>query len=326
MTSQIVSASIDENFPIAGQDNDSQGFRDNFQIIKDGLATAASEITNLQTNTAKLNSANNFSGTLIENAQTNRLYGTVYSVGTTSGITNISFNDGEYQVITLNRNSNLRFQNWPAPEDNVYSKIKVAFKTDGTGNYTATFTTQGGTLVALEGSSDTYTTGTNPDIIKIVEAWTVDNGDTVYLTTLGDFSSSGTLADIGSIGNVDISVPTVNQVLSYNGTKWTNASLEPEWRGEEQVEDASSIDLTKTAGYFITGTVDEGAVLGAGQEGQVKVLVMDTDGGGNMVVNVTNPGWNGAGTVTFNAAGQGCTLRYVNNKWFCVGNNGAVFA
>ena len=47
MTSQIVSATIDENYPIAGQDNDSQGFRDNFSIIKTGLATAASEPTTL---------------------------------------------------------------------------------------------------------------------------------------------------------------------------------------------------------------------------------------------------------------------------------------
>ena len=40
MASTIISATIDGTYPVAGQDNDSQGFRDNFTIIKTGLATA----------------------------------------------------------------------------------------------------------------------------------------------------------------------------------------------------------------------------------------------------------------------------------------------
>jgi hypothetical protein len=47
---------------------------------------------------------------------------------------------------------------------------------------------------------------------------------------------------------------------------------------------------------------------------------------GDMVITVTNPAWGGAGTITFSAAGQACTLQYINSKWFCIGNNGAVFA
>ena len=44
MASTIISATIDGTYPVAGQDNDSQGFRDNFTIIKTGLATATSEM------------------------------------------------------------------------------------------------------------------------------------------------------------------------------------------------------------------------------------------------------------------------------------------
>jgi hypothetical protein len=39
---------IDALYPIAGRDNDSQGFRDNFSYIKTGLAVAASEIADIQ--------------------------------------------------------------------------------------------------------------------------------------------------------------------------------------------------------------------------------------------------------------------------------------
>jgi hypothetical protein len=72
----------------------------------------------------------------------------------------------------------------------------------------------------------------------------------------------------------------------------------------------------------------ETATLAAGFEGQIKVLVMYLDGG-NMVVTVTNCGWKdvlGTGTITFTETGQACTLQYINGRWFCIGNNGAVFA
>ena len=326
MTSQIVSTTIDEDFPIAGQDNDSQGFRDNFNIIKDGLATAASEITVLQTSTAKLDEANDFNGTVIANAQTNRLYGTVYPTTTTSGTTAVSFDNGEYQIITLDRNSTLRFENWPDPGSNVYSKIRVAFKTDGTGDYTVNFITQGGTLTPVQGAADTYTTGTDVDVVQIVEAWTADNGATVFLSLVGDFATSATIADISSIGNVDISVPVTGQVLKYNGTNWVNGDdLDTKYyTGSQDLADAGIVDLGKSVSWFSTST-EETTSLAAGVEGQIKTFVMYGTAG-DMVIVVTNPGWGGIGNITFSSVGQGCTLQYINNKWFCIGNNGAAFA
>jgi len=77
MTSAIVSSTINQNFPVAGQDNNSVGFRNNFTYIKTGLATAAGEITALQATTAKTNADNDFNGVKIENAETNLLYGTI---------------------------------------------------------------------------------------------------------------------------------------------------------------------------------------------------------------------------------------------------------
>ena len=48
MTSNINYAAISTTYPVAGQDNDSQGFRDNFTAISAGLEIAANEITNLE--------------------------------------------------------------------------------------------------------------------------------------------------------------------------------------------------------------------------------------------------------------------------------------
>jgi hypothetical protein len=50
MASTINPNNIDILYPIAGQDNDTQGFRDNFRNIKNNLSTAATEISALQAN------------------------------------------------------------------------------------------------------------------------------------------------------------------------------------------------------------------------------------------------------------------------------------
>ena len=62
MTTAITVTNIDATFPVAGQDNDSQGFRDNFNQIKTQLSTAGTEITAIQTNQAVTNADTDFNG------------------------------------------------------------------------------------------------------------------------------------------------------------------------------------------------------------------------------------------------------------------------
>jgi hypothetical protein len=50
MASNINPTLIDITYPIAGQDNDTQGFRNNYQVIQTNFTTAATEITALQSN------------------------------------------------------------------------------------------------------------------------------------------------------------------------------------------------------------------------------------------------------------------------------------
>jgi hypothetical protein len=62
MASLINPAKIDITYPIAGQDNDTQGFRTNYQNIKNNFTVAAGEITALQ---SSISTIQNFtSGTL----------------------------------------------------------------------------------------------------------------------------------------------------------------------------------------------------------------------------------------------------------------------
>jgi hypothetical protein len=191
--SDIVSATIDENFPVAGQDNDSQGFRDNFNIIKTGLAVAASEITNLENTAAKLNAANNFNGTLISNAEVSRLYGSVLAHPASDTALTIDYALGDYHEVTVNNNATLIIAGLPDQPTGpsieqgkrVYAKIRIALKGDGAATYTVGFSSSG---AVIRKNFSTLSIPNNTTTFKIVDVWTADNGATVFVQEVGTFT------------------------------------------------------------------------------------------------------------------------------------------
>ena len=125
------------------------------------------------------------------------------------------------------------------------------------------------------------------------------------------------VANTISIGaNLTVTGTTSTGNLNSTGVLSLNSS--------EDLADAAAANLLVTASYFTT-VAAETATLAAGTPGQIKTFMMNGTSG-DMVITVTNPGWGGGGTMTFSAVGDGCTLQYINSKWFCIGNNGVVFA
>ena len=125
---------IDESYPIAGQDNNSQGFRDNFSYIKTALGVAQTEITSLENNTAKLNDDNDFDGNMLENAEYRKLYGSLAAQGSIptspgSGAANCDVRDGFYFTFTVTEPLTLTFTNWP--DSGKESRIRIDLRSDG---------------------------------------------------------------------------------------------------------------------------------------------------------------------------------------------------
>lgn len=87
MTSRIYPNSIDATYPVAGQDNDTQGFRNNYQSIKSNFTIAAGEITALQANITNINSSiANVNSQLGKTVQSNATPVSASSVGTAGQI------------------------------------------------------------------------------------------------------------------------------------------------------------------------------------------------------------------------------------------------
>jgi hypothetical protein len=191
MTSAISTSSIDESYPVAGQDNNSQGFRDNFNAIKTALNTAKGEIDTLQSGTAKLNVANNFNGVLLEDAEVNKFYGSVRQNGTVSTNSDIDLENGPLQVVTVGANISLRFINWP--DSDLYGKMRLHIKNTSGSSKTITLDSQGVTDIKFvsgeftaSGSLAQVAVANNTEVV--VEAWTYDNGVNVYLKNFGVFA------------------------------------------------------------------------------------------------------------------------------------------
>lgn len=143
----------------------------------------------------------------------------------------------------------------------------------------------------------------------------VDIASSQLVVTGSPIVSSGTI-NINLPSNVTFSGNVVGGNLKTAGSLVLN--------GSEDLASGAAANLLVTASYFSTSG-PETATLAAGTNGQIKTFMMLADGG-DMVITVTNAAWGGAGTMTFDTVGDGCTLQYINNKWFCIGNNGVSFA
>jgi len=307
MTSAINPNNINGAYPVAGQDNNSQGFRDNFTNTKTNFQYAADEISDLQSKVvlkAALTGTtlnNNMLGSIVSNGVAQNFGLTRVALGSQSGSVTINYTAGHYQTLTLVGNTSLLFSNMPPA--GVTGVITVQVTVGAPAPYTIPYTLTLPAAVSVNAAGiQGFNTGTN----------TISFPPSGY-SQVGVYAFQFITSDGGS-------TYTVNQV---------NATMQPFNNSSEDLAASAAASLQLTTSYFTTGALGETATLAAGVAGQIKTLVMNNTAGGSMIVTVSMAGWKSpgsSGTITFTTRGQACTLQFVAGYWFCIGNNGAVFA
>jgi hypothetical protein len=184
MASNIVPGNIDATYPKSGQDNSSQGFRDNFNSIKNNFTEAKTEIESLQDNKASTNASSDFSNNEVLRAKFKNTSEIIYAHGTTSGIITLNHKNGHYQTITTNGAITLDFTNFPAT--NQLGRIILDINVVSTGHTITIPTTVlvAGNVSGGDGSSDTITVPTSGRYLY--EFMTPDAGTTVLMHQLGN--------------------------------------------------------------------------------------------------------------------------------------------
>jgi hypothetical protein len=290
MTSQINPFNIDGTYPIAGQDNNSQGFRTNFTNTQTNFEYAAQEITDLQNNVllkSALNGTtlnNNMNGSLLFNAQTQQMTQTVVPLGTVTTTATLNFVAAPYFTLTTGGSISLAFSNLPA--SGVLATWAVAITIAST-SHTVTFpasVTQN--AQGIQG----FNTSTN----------------------VMAFAATGTYTFAFSTSNGGTTV-TITEL---------NKELQPFNNSMESLTTGSAANVALTTSYFTTSGT---ATLADGVTGQIKVLAQTV--AASTVVTVANAGWKatGSGTITLGSIGTGCTLQFIDGDWVCIGNNGCTF-
>jgi hypothetical protein len=295
MTSAINPNNIDGTYPVAGQDNNSQGFRDNFTNIKTNFQFAEDEITDLQTNVI-LKSAlsgttlnNDMLGSVLSNAVLNDMGYTLLSLGTTGGSVTINYAVGTYQTMTTNASTSLAFTNFPPAgvAGEVYFQINVA-------NTAHTLTLPAAVSLGLTGIQ-----GISGQVITFGATGTYN-----FRFTTNDGGTTVTVYDLNRPLNVYTNPLFLAVPDTYAGT--------------------GNVSLTSTTTLFSSNAAVTGNLL-AGQVGQIKILAYSNVSVGNTQITVTNAAWGGSNIANLSAVGSACTLQWIGAKWFAIGNNGVTF-
>ena len=209
--SSINPNNINGSYPIAGQDNDSQGFRDNFTNVKNNLTFAKTEIEDLQNNAilktglAGTTLDNEMNNAQLKGAQLLKTVETFNDLGIQTS-TVVSFADGHYQKVTTGGPLAISaFTNWPT--SGLYAKLRLEVKiiTPSTDTVTLPATVSVGLSIVQGAVGQTITflqAGS-----YVFEFTTYDAGATITITDLSrnsdsvvnDFTISGNLTVGGAI-------------------------------------------------------------------------------------------------------------------------------
>lgn len=191
-TSSVNYASINENFPVAGQDNDTQVFRDNFDTIKNSLSTSKTELTDLITNTARLDDDNSFDDNKISNAVFQDTKELLFDGGALSAVlpatvvnTEINYANGSYQIYRFGSDGLVTFAGLPETNTSC-GKMTIELRGDGT-ERTINFTTTGGSTFKKNSTFPVSLKVTSASSPVIIEVWRYST-NTIFMNYLGLFA------------------------------------------------------------------------------------------------------------------------------------------
>lgn len=279
MASSINPDNIDGTYPVAGQDNDSQGFRDNFTNIKTNFTSAKSEIEALQTTSVTLTAENNFNFTgIISKAIMKNNADSVNALGTVGGAIAIDVSSGIIHTATLNAASSLSFTNWPTSGKGSRVRFMVTI-TDVAHTLTlpAAVSLGNDTIQGMASLVITFpTTGT-----FIYDFSTIDGGTIILIE---DLTQSDT-----ALGNIQINANTIS-ASNTNG----DIILTPNGTGTVQTDnlqfDGNAISSTDVNGDITLSPNGTGDIDIAGTTATIKTtssnqsLTIEPDGTGVILV------------------------------------------
>jgi hypothetical protein len=245
--SNINPNNIDGTYPIAGQDNDSQGFRDNFTNIRNNFSFAQAELDDIAAKgifkSALVGSSlnNNMAGAPLTGARIRDFREErIDNLG--AGPININVAAAHYQTMTTSGPVVLSFSGWPASGPAYRVRLDVTVTdTAHTITLPAAVTNAGDTPGVQSNVIAPVRTGT-----FIYEFVSFDGGNIIKMVEL----TSQLTESISDVVDVNISSPVDGQVLRYQGGEWVNTA---DGVGDDGIGDLSDVAVSSpTIGQLLS--------------------------------------------------------------------------
>jgi hypothetical protein len=316
--STINTNGLNVNYPVPGVNNNSQGFRNNFQNIKQNLDVAYNEITDLQDSVVLKNQLgnaninNNMGNVLISNAAVLGFRATTYNLGSAlvgQIVVDKAIADVHYG--TLAGNILLNFGNW-APTGTL-SKVTLELTTSNVANnYSIQFPGQviisdgnsGASLlnnISNVGGVATLTFPHNCTQLNL-ECYSTDCGNTVYITPInrpyqsvqiqtrtppstGDYGDmSGTVCVDSAVSQLLVTTTYANDYLLTSNTSSLYVGMPVSFTASTAgVSTESNITLGTT--YYVSNVDTANALFKISSSSDVASNVNLTGNVANMYVN-----------------------------------------
>ncbi len=192
-SNDINTGGINALYPLAGQDNDSQGFRDNFSNIKTAIDSAKNAISTIEGTAPSKQADNDFNDNTISKVILQDSGLAAPSAETLAGETNVDFTAGHYRrlICTTEKPSTntVVVQNWgPA---NALSHMTLEVRSNNTSQKFLNFSTPSGNILTdstnLNLTSDFDMTDGNNTTKHIFELWSPDQGANIFIYYKGKF-------------------------------------------------------------------------------------------------------------------------------------------
>lgn len=181
---------INQNYPVAGRDNDTQGFRNNFTNIKQALTWLDNDVYDLQVNTVKRNQDNDFVNNLIKRATfqdcATKIYDTTDSVTTGDVITD--YENGSYQKFKLSAGFHtFTFINWP--DTSKTGRLTLSLISDSITGSTVNF----GAYQVINLGPDVFPINVSGTTPKIFEIWNDGDSGAIFVQSSRNVDQESTL-------------------------------------------------------------------------------------------------------------------------------------
>lgn len=215
---------INGSFPVFGQDNPTQGFRDNFTNIKNNFVAAKAELEDIQGKVLVKSALsggvldNDMDGGTITNAQLKAYTQTFLGLGQQFSDVTINFEDGNFQYMETGNDVTLTIENWPTDTTTAaaYATLRLWLQVSSTLGTPHTVTFPANVNInsaSIKGMDDETKTVTFPEGGNyIFDLSTMNGGTNIFISEVSRNRIDAELT--ADIDTINANVTAANVIIS----------------------------------------------------------------------------------------------------------------